>query len=128
MLDSALKLKDLYSYLKDKKRYEDKNFKKIYGPNVLAPTEKGPHCDNWFFALFHEYLSERAVDAFFSIYGLVVELHRHPERTKLEGWYIKLENDEEVDEVFRAMENKRLRLGDKVINCYRLRKEPIIDG
>lgn len=124
MLDSAKLLKQLYSDLSEKKRHEDSNIRKIYGNNVLPPTDKGYHCDNWFLALFHENLSDRAVDAFFSIYGLVVEQHRSPVKGKFIAWYIKLENDDEVDSVINAMNNKRLRIGDKVILCYRLKEEP----
>lgn len=128
MRESAKILKQLYSDLSEKRRHEDSNFKKIYGPNVLLPTDKGSHCDNWFMALFHESLSDRAVDAFFSIYGLVVEQHRFQTKNRMDGWYIKLENDEEVELVFDAIDKKRLKLGDKVIQCYRLKEEPTTDS
>ena len=124
MLESARRLKQLYGDLTDKKRQEDTNFKKQYGTNVLLPTDKGTPCPKWFLAIFHVALSKRAVDAFFSIYGLVEEQYHFETKNKMDNWYIKFENDEEVEEVFEAMRKKRLNLGGRVISCYRLREEP----
>ena len=124
MLESAKRLKQLYADLSDKKRIEDNNFKKQYGPNVLLPTDKGPHCSNWFLAIFHVSLSRRAIDAFFSIYGLVEYQYKFQTKNQVNNWYIKLESDDQVDLVFEAMESERLNLGGRVIRCFRLREEP----
>lgn len=121
MLESAKRLKALYLKLYDIRKSADNNLKKKF-PNVIFPDENVGHIDGWFLARNMPSLTPTALDAFFSIYGLIVE---NKPSDDAGDWYIKFEEDKDVENVLDAMSKNRLVIGDSRIKCYRLSQPPI---
>jgi hypothetical protein len=124
---SAVRLKELYREVADRNNNAQLQLRNTYPGIILSGDEPDPHGEGWFIALnVPASLSARAVEALFSIYGLVQAKFPDPRGGKSIAWYVRFEDDEDVEAVFRA--GKRVNVAGCRIDCYRLRIAPATAG
>lgn len=124
MRNSARRLKELYLKYEEHFRNPDQKGRALY-PELIQPNDPPhPYAERWILCrhlprIMLEDRSLMAVDAMFSIYGLVIT---HVSGRQAGDLFLEFESDDQVEDVLRAKE--RLNVGGDVIKCFRIRMPP----
>ena len=124
MRDSAQMLKELYEIFTEKARtMRMPKVKLTYPECVVEGEDLNPHAVGWFllYQIPLNIADKNIIDAMLSIYGLAEEIRP----TGRGDYYVKFENDQQVDDVIQASRTKRLNVRGNKVECYRLRQAPV---
>ena len=126
MTSSSRLLQRLYNELRDHRRLLSVPAKEMYGQSVIVPGENTAPAPGWMLADMRGIsISEKAIESLFSIYGDVSHVF-----TYINGntWLIKRDSDEQANAALDARQRKRLKVGDNLVDCYKLSRPPELDA